>query len=134
MAQALGTPKIVDATATPPGLGVNDTGALVPIAFRARVLGGAGWTVTVLDAQGAPVASSSGSGADVAWTWNGLRSDGTIVAPGTPLAYRIEAVDATGATARPLLRRRFPQARSARARRPPHCGTARDRQAMARPQ
>ena len=41
-AQATGTPKIVDATATPPGLGTNDTGALVPIAVprtRARRCG-----------------------------------------------------------------------------------------------
>jgi hypothetical protein len=102
-AQATGTPKIVDATATPPGLGTNDTGALVPIAFRARVLGGASWTVTVLDAHGVPVASTSGSGSDVAWDWNGQRSDGTVVAPGTPLAYSIEAVDAAGASARPVL-------------------------------
>ena len=93
----------MDATATPPGLGTNDTGALVPIQFRARVLGGAGWTVTVLDGHGAPVASTSGSGADVAWDWNGQRSDGTIVAPGTPLAYSIQATDAAGAAARPLL-------------------------------
>jgi hypothetical protein len=102
-AQATGTPKIVDASATPPGLGTNETGALVPIVFRARILGGAGWTVTVLDARGAPVASTSGSGADVNWTWNGERSDGSIVAPGTPLAYRIEARDAAGASARPVL-------------------------------
>ena len=40
-AQATGTPKIVDASATPPGLGTNETGALVPIVFRARILGGA---------------------------------------------------------------------------------------------
>ncbi|MDX6631361.1 MAG: hypothetical protein QOH00_3607 [Gaiellales bacterium] len=102
-AQATGTPKIVDATATPSGLGANDLGALVPIAFRARVLGGAAWTLTVLDAHGAPVASTSGSGSEVAWTWDGQRSDGTIVAPGTSLAYRIEASDAAGASARPLL-------------------------------
>ena len=102
-AQATGTPKIVDATATPPGLGTNDAGALVPIEFRARVLGGAGWTVTVLDAHGVPVASTSGSGADVAWDWNGQRSDGTFVGPGTPLAYSIQASDAAGASARPVL-------------------------------
>ena len=102
-AQATGTPKIVDASATPPGLGANEAGALVPIVFRARVLGGAGWTVTVLDAHGAPVASTSGSGPDVNWTWDGLRSDGSIVGPGTPLAYRIEARDAAGSSARPVL-------------------------------
>ena len=39
-AQALGTPKIVDATATPPALGTDADGVLAPIAFRARVLGG----------------------------------------------------------------------------------------------
>jgi hypothetical protein len=102
-AQATGTPKIVDAIATPPGLGTNDTGALVPIAFHARVLGGTSWSLTVLDARGAAVASTTGSGADVAWTWNGERSDGSVVAPGTPLAYRIDALDAAGASARPVL-------------------------------
>jgi hypothetical protein len=102
-AQGTGTPKIVDASATPPGLGTNDAGAIVPIAFRARVLGGANWSVTVLDAHGAPVASTSGTGTDVAWDWNGERSDGTLVAPGTPLAYDIEARDAAGASARPVL-------------------------------
>jgi N-acetylmuramoyl-L-alanine amidase-like protein len=102
-AQALGSPKIVDATATPPGLAAGADGAVAPIVFRAQVLGGASWTLTVLDAHGAPVASSSGSGGDVAWTWNGARSDGTPLAAGTKLAYRIDALDAAGAPARPLL-------------------------------
>ena len=61
-AQALGTPKIVDATATPPALGTDAEGVLAPIAFRARVLGGVSWTLTVLDARGSPVASNGGSG------------------------------------------------------------------------
>jgi hypothetical protein len=102
-AQAAGTPKIVGATATPPELGADASGALVPIAFRAHVLGGAGWTVTVLDVRGAPVASTSGSGGEIAWDWNGTRSDGTPLAPGTKLAYRIEAHDAAGSSARALL-------------------------------
>jgi len=102
-AAATGTPKIVDAAATPPGLGTNDLGALVPIEFRARVLGGSTWTVTVLDARGAPVASTSGSGESIVWQWNGQRSDGTFVAPGTPLAYSIQAADAAGSAARPVL-------------------------------
>ena len=102
-AEATGTPKIVNATAAPSGLGADASGHLVPIVFRAQVLGGASWTVTVLDAQGAPVASTSGSGADIAWSWNGTRSDGTALAPGTKLAYRIEAQDAAGESALPLL-------------------------------
>ena len=102
-AQATGSPKIVDVSATPPGLGADAAGALVPIAFRGRVIGGAGWTVTVLDAHGAAVASGSGSGETIAWNWNGERSDGTALAPNTPLAYRIEAHDAAGASALPLL-------------------------------
>jgi hypothetical protein len=102
-AQATGTPKIVDASATPPELGTDESGVLAPIAFRARVLGGTSWSLTVLDARGQPVASSSGSGADIAWTWNGARSDGTVVAPGTKLAYRIDARNAAGESARPLL-------------------------------
>ena len=102
-AQAIGTPKIVDASATPPELGTDESGVLAPIAFRARVLGGTSWSLTVLDARGQPVASNSGSGSDVAWTWNGARSDGTVVAPGTKLAYRIDARNAAGESARPLL-------------------------------
>lgn len=102
-AQALGTPKIVDATATPPALGTDGNGVLAPIAFRARVLGGTSWTLTVLDARGSPVASNSGSGSDIAWTWNGARSDGTVVPPGAKLAYRIEARNAAGENARALL-------------------------------
>ena len=103
-AQATGTPKIVDASATPPALGTDAGGALAPIAFRARVLGGASWALTVLDARGAPVASNSGSGGEIAWTWNGARSDGTPLAPGTKLAYRIEAQATPRARARgPLL-------------------------------
>ena len=102
-AQTTGSPKIVDATATPDGLGADSSGQLIPIAFRARVLGGAGWTVTVLDAHGAPVASNSGSGGTVSWNWPGTRSDGTPVVAGTKLAYRIEAQDSTGVAARPLL-------------------------------
>jgi N-acetylmuramoyl-L-alanine amidase len=102
-AQAAGTPKIVDASATPSELAANASGALVPIAIRARVLGGASWSVTVLDARGAPVVSNSGSGSEIAWDWNGTRSDGTPLVPGTDLAFRIEARDASGAVARPLL-------------------------------
>jgi N-acetylmuramoyl-L-alanine amidase len=102
-AQATGAPKIVDATATPTALGADATGKLVPIVFRARALGAAGWIVTVLDSHGVPVASSSGAGVDVAWSWDGTRSDGTPIAPGTRLAYRIEAHDAAGANARALL-------------------------------
>jgi hypothetical protein len=102
-AQATGSPKIVDATATPAGLGADASGKLVPIAFRARVLGGGAWTLTVLDVHGAPVASSSGSGSTISWTWPGTRSDGTSLVAGTRLAYRIEAQDAAGVSARPLL-------------------------------
>ncbi len=103
LAQATGTPKIVDASATPPALAADASGVVQPIAFRARVLGGASWVLTVLDARGMPVASNSGSGGDIAWTWNGARSDGTAVPAGTKLAYRIEAKDAAGAHARALL-------------------------------
>ena len=99
-AQATGTPKIVDASATPPGLGTTTPASSQPIVFKARVLGGASWVLTVLDARGLPVASGSGSGGDIAWTWNGARSDGTPLAAGTKLAYRIEAKDAAGANAR----------------------------------
>ena len=102
-AQATGTPKIVDASATPPELGTDESGVLAPIAFRARVLAGASWSLTVLDARGQPVASNSGSGGDITWVWNGARSDGTVVAPGTKLAYRIDARNAAGESARPLL-------------------------------
>jgi N-acetylmuramoyl-L-alanine amidase len=102
-AQAAGTPKIVDASATPPELGTDESGVLAPISFRARVLGGTSWSLTVLDTHGQPVASNSGGGSDISWIWNGARSDGTVVTPGTKLAYRIDARNAAGESARPLL-------------------------------
>jgi hypothetical protein len=102
VAQATGSPKIVDVTATPSSVGVDTSGALAPIAFRGRVLGGATWTVTVVDEHGAPVASGSGSGSAIEWTWSGTRSDGTPLPAGTPLAYRVEARDASGVGALPL--------------------------------
>ena len=61
-AQALGTPKIVAATATPPALGTDAEGALAPISFRARVLGGTSWTLTVLDAAACPWRATAGAG------------------------------------------------------------------------
>ena len=102
-AQATGTPKIVDASATPPGLGTNETGALVPIVFRARILGGAGWTRD-------RARRARGPGREHQRQRHGRRLDlerpafrRYVVAPGTPLAYRIEARDAAGASARPVL-------------------------------
>ena len=92
-------------------------GELVPIAFRARVLGGAAWTLTVLDAHGAPVASNSGSGGTIVWSWPGTRSDGTPLVPGTKLAYRIEAQDAAGVAAPPAARVARRAARARRRRR-----------------
>ena len=103
-AQALGTPKIVDATATPPALGTD-----AERRARADRLPRARPRRHQLDAHGArrarrcAVASNSGSGGDIAWTWNGARSDGTVVPPGTKLAYRIEARNAAGENARALL-------------------------------
>ena len=84
--------------------GRTTSGALAPIAFRARVLGGASWSLTVLDARGAPVASNSGSGERRRLDLERRALRRHAVAPGTKLAYRIEARNAAGASARPAAR------------------------------
>src|SRR5207237_206042 len=48
-----------------------------PIRFTARLTTALPWTVTVVDASGATVASGSGSGSTVDWTW-----DATATEPG----------------------------------------------------
>jgi flagellar hook assembly protein FlgD len=51
------------------------TGAIPgPVRFRARLSAALPWTVDVYDASGNAVASSSGFGADVDWSWDALLS------------------------------------------------------------
>ena len=57
------------------------------------------WTVAITDALGAPVRQFAGAGALVDATWDGKRSDGTPVAPGTYTAT-IRARTTAGAEAR----------------------------------
>ncbi len=76
---ARGAPKLFDPRAQ------GSPGA--PIRFTGRLSAPLPWTVTVLDAGGGIVASSSGSGSAVDWTWD-ARS-----APPGRYTYAIEAPD-----------------------------------------
>jgi hypothetical protein len=80
---ALGLPKLYDplVSGSPGGF----------VRFTARLSSARPWTVRVIDATGAPVASGAGEGASVDWTW-----DATFAAP-TGYTYAIEA----GADVRP---------------------------------
>jgi len=55
------------------------------VSFAGRLSSALRWTVTVLDAAGRPLASGSGSGTRIAWTW-----DSSAVPAGT-YSYAIEA-------------------------------------------
>ena len=70
-----------------------------PVRFTARVSLAAPWTVTVTDSLGDVVATGSGSGKTVDWTW-----DASAAVPG-PYSYAIEtpgARSATGTVGAPL--------------------------------
>ncbi len=84
-AAALGLPKLYEpvVSGAPGGF----------VRFTARLSSARPWTVRVTDAAGAPVASGTGEGANVDWTW-----DATFAAP-TGYTYSIEA----GADVRPAV-------------------------------
>ena len=84
-AAAIGLPKLYEpvVTGSPGGF----------VRFTARLSSARPWTVRVTDAAGAPVASGSGQGASVDWTW-----DATFAAP-IGYTYAIEA----GADVRPAV-------------------------------
>ena len=60
------------------------------IHLSARLLAASAWTITLLDAAGAPVATTAGAGPAVEW----------ISPPGTATSWRIEAVSPSGEPAR----------------------------------
>ena len=72
-----------------------------PVRFAATLSGSLSWTVRVLDAAGTTIASKSGTGASVAWTWDGRSAAGAPVAPGVAASWSIEAQDAAGNRALP---------------------------------
>lgn len=84
-AAAIGLPKLYEpfVSGTPGGF----------VRFTARLSSARPWTVRVTDTAGAPVASGTGEGANVDWTW-----DATFAAP-TGYTYSIEA----GADVRPAI-------------------------------
>ena len=84
----LGGPKIFSPRATG---SVGD-----PVRFTARLSDSLPWTVTVLDGAGANVASGSGTGLTVDWTWN------SAGAPPGSYRYRIEAGPTVRAAAGPI--------------------------------
>jgi flagellar hook assembly protein FlgD len=95
---ALGLPKLYDPTALPSRLVRLSDGTYQPILFTARLSVSLPWTVTVAErTTGAVVASSSGSGELVSWTWDGNGLDGQPVDP----AGRYVATLAAGDGVRP---------------------------------
>ena len=84
-AATIGLPKLYDPLVT------GSAGGLVR--FTARLSSARPWTVRVTDALGATVASGTGTGANVDWTW-----DATFAAP-AGYTYAIEA----GADVRPAI-------------------------------
>ncbi len=55
----------------------------------------------MLDAAGATLASQTGTGSSVAWSWDGRTSAGSSVAPGVAASWTITARDAAGNQALP---------------------------------
>jgi len=72
-----------------------------PVRFAATLSTSLSWTVRVLDAAGTTIASKTGTGTGVAWTWDGRSSAGAPVAPGVAASWSIEAQDAAGNQALP---------------------------------
>jgi N-acetylmuramoyl-L-alanine amidase/FlgD Ig-like domain len=90
----LGLPKLYDPTALPSRLVRLSDGMYRPILFTARLSGSLPWTVTVAErTTGAVVASSSGSGALVSWTWDGNGPDAQPVDPAGTYVATLAAGD-----------------------------------------
>ena len=83
-AQKIGLPKLYAplVTGTVPG----------SVRFRARVSSAQSWSIEVADASGIPIASTSGQGAAIDWTWD------ASLAPRGPYGYAIEAGSALPVT------------------------------------
>ncbi|MDX6569210.1 MAG: hypothetical protein QOH15_1788 [Gaiellales bacterium] len=92
-AYASGLPKIFA-----PQAGALDS---YPVRFSATLSTSLSWTARVLDAAGTTIASKSGTGASVAWTWDGRSAAGAPVATGVAASWSIEAQDAAGNRALP---------------------------------
>jgi hypothetical protein len=92
-AYASGLPKIF----------APQAGALTsyPVRFSATLSGSLSWTVRVLDAAGTTIASKTGIGTTVDWSWDGRSAAGAPVAPGVAASWSIEAQDAAGNRALP---------------------------------
>jgi flagellar hook assembly protein FlgD len=79
-AAARGLPKLYEPAALPAKLVALPDGTSVPILFSARLSSPQPWTVTVAEAEtGTPVASGSGFGQAISWTWDGRDHGGTAV-------------------------------------------------------
>jgi flagellar hook assembly protein FlgD len=74
-----------------------------PVRFSATLSSSLTWTVKVLDAAGATLASQTGTGSSVAWSWDGRTSAGSSVAPGVAASWAITARDSAGNQALPAM-------------------------------
>jgi len=85
---------VVAQTGLPKIYGPTVTGSLGgPVEFKARLSSAADWTVTVRDEAGTVVASGTGTGTNVDWTW-----DATGVSDDQRYTWAIAAPDARSAT------------------------------------
>ncbi len=70
-AAGIGMPKLYEPRAAPATLAADSSGGIQPIVFTARSSAPLSWSVTVLDEEtGSAVASGSGYGESVLWTWD----------------------------------------------------------------
>jgi hypothetical protein len=84
-ASATGGPKLFEPLAAPAAPAVRPDGTLEPVRFTARLDAALPWTVAVTDGQGALVATGSGTGPAVDWSWDGVPAPGVVLVPGAPL-------------------------------------------------
>ena len=92
---AMGLPKLYGP------LVVGKLGALVR--FSARLTSPQAWTVAVRDASGAPVASGSGTGTAIGWTWDARRATGTSYTWAMQAGAAVRPATGTIGKARPVV-------------------------------
>ncbi|MEZ5100471.1 MAG: FlgD immunoglobulin-like domain containing protein [Thermoleophilia bacterium] len=94
---ATGGPKLFDPAAAPAAVAVGADGTPTPIRLTARLSEARSWSITVSDAAGAVLATGSGGGDAIDWTWDGRDGAGRAV----DASRRPVAVLSAGAEVRP---------------------------------
>ncbi len=96
---ARGLPKLYEPAAAPRQLEPLADGSVSPVVLTARLSGVLPWSITVMnDETGAVVASASGTGSSISWTWDGTGPDGQPVDLTARYVVTISAPGVTPAT------------------------------------